>query len=72
MLVTTLVLCASFFVFTLGYMNSTFNFGFLTGLALALAFIGDVTLAPALMVIVIRRREARAAALTDSHASSVS
>ena len=62
MLVTTLVLCAGFFVFTLGYLTSTFNFGFLTGLALAMAFIGDVTLAPALMVIVIRRREARAAA----------
>ena len=33
--------------------------GFLTGTALALAFIADVTLAPALMVLVMRRRESR-------------
>ncbi len=58
MFVTTLVLCAGFFVFMLGRMNSTVNFGFLTGFALALAFVADVLLAPALMVLVTRWREA--------------
>lgn len=54
MLVTTLVLCSCFLVFTAGYMNSTFNFGVLTATALALAFVADVLLAPALMVLVTR------------------
>ncbi len=56
MLVTTLVLCSGFLTFTLGYMDSTFNFGFLTALALLMAFVGDVLLAPALMVLVTRSR----------------
>jgi len=61
MLITTLVLCAGFFIFTLGYMYSIFYFGLLTGIALALAFVGDVTLAPALMFLVTRRRQQKAA-----------
>ncbi len=61
MLITTLVLCAGFFIFTLGYMYSIFYFGLLTGTALALAFVGDVTLAPALMFLVTRGRQRKAA-----------
>jgi hypothetical protein len=58
MFVTSCVLCIGFGVFTLGYMESVFNFGLLTSLALAIAFVGDVTLAPALMVLVRRARPA--------------
>ncbi|MFQ5512904.1 MAG: RND family transporter [Myxococcota bacterium] len=54
--VTSLVLCTGFFIFMAGTMRSTFNFGFLTGLALALAFLADVLLAPALMMLVTRDR----------------
>jgi predicted RND superfamily exporter protein len=55
LLFTSLVLCASFFVFTLGAMQATANFGFLTGLTLAVAFLADVTLTPALIGALSRR-----------------
>jgi predicted RND superfamily exporter protein len=57
LLVTTLVLCSSFLVFTAGDLKNLFNFGFLTSLTLALAFAADVLLAPALMVLVTRTRQ---------------
>jgi predicted RND superfamily exporter protein len=59
LLFTTLVLCTGFFIFMLGSMRSTFNFGFLTGFALAIALLANVTLAPALMTLVTRRSERR-------------
>ncbi len=55
MLVTTIVLCSGFLVFTAGYMDSTFNLGFLTATALALGFLGDALLAPALVVLMTRQ-----------------
>jgi predicted RND superfamily exporter protein len=55
LLFTTLVLCASFFIFMLGTMRSTSNFGFLTGFALAVAFLANVTLGPALMTLITSR-----------------
>jgi predicted RND superfamily exporter protein len=48
LLFTTLVLCASF-------LRSTFNFGILTGFALAVAFLANVTLGPALMTLITSR-----------------
>ncbi len=54
LLVTTLVLCCAFLVFTSGELNSLFDFGFLTSATLAFAFLADVLLAPALMVLVTR------------------
>lgn len=57
MLVTTLVLCSGFMVFTTGYLSNLFNFGLLTATSLALAFVGDVLLAPALMVLTTRSRK---------------
>ncbi len=56
LLFTTLVLCAGFAVFTLGSMRSTFDFGFLTSFALAVAFLVDILLAPALVVLLTRLR----------------
>ncbi len=55
MLVTTIVLSSGFLVFTAGYMDSTFNLGFLTATALALGFLGDALLAPALVVLMTRQ-----------------
>ncbi|MDB4433179.1 efflux RND transporter permease subunit [bacterium] len=60
LLFTTLVLCTGFFIFMLGTMRSVFAFGFLTGLALALAFLADVALASALVTLVARRGRRRA------------
>ena len=60
LLFTTLVLCMGFIVFMFGDMQSTSNFGFLTSFALAAAFLADVALAPALMVLVTGRAERRA------------
>ncbi len=54
LLVTTLVLCCAFLVFTSGELNSLFAFGFLTSATLAFAFLADVLLAPALMVLATR------------------
>ena len=60
LLFTTLVLSTGFFIFMLGTMRSVFAFGFLTGLALALAFLADVALASALVTLVARLGRRRA------------
>ena len=67
LLFTTLVLCSGFSVFVFGDMRSTFNFGFLASLALAMAFLADVTLAPALIMVFTARERRRAA--QEPHAS---
>jgi predicted RND superfamily exporter protein len=59
LLFTSLVLCTGFFVFMFGTMRNTFNFGFLTGFALALAFVANVTLAPSLMTLITRNDRRR-------------
>jgi predicted RND superfamily exporter protein len=56
MLFTSVVLSAGFFVFTLAYMENVSTFGALSGLATIVAFFADVTLAPAMMYLVTRRR----------------
>ncbi len=60
--VTTLVLSSAFLVFTAGDLNSLFAFGFLTSTTLVLAFVADVLLAPALMILVTRARETQTCA----------
>ncbi len=55
-LFTTLVLAAGFFIYMFSSMNNLSDFGFLTGFCLLVAFLADVLLAPALMVLVRRRR----------------
>ena len=44
-----------------GYMVAMFYFGLLAGLAAIFAFLADVLFAPALLTLVVRRREERAA-----------
>ncbi len=61
LLFTTLVLCSGFLVMVFGDMRSTFNFGFLASFALAMAFLADVTLAPALIMVFTGREQRRAA-----------
>jgi predicted RND superfamily exporter protein len=64
MLFTSIVLTAGFFVFTLAYMSNIVVFGLLCGVATLIAFLADVTLAPALMILVTRKRPGVAAART--------
>ena len=46
---TSCVLASGFLVYTQAYMNMLFNFGVLTASAIAIAFLADLTLAPALV-----------------------
>ena len=48
-MVTTIVLCLGFFIFTAASMNNVFNFGVITGSTIILALLADLFLAPALM-----------------------
>jgi predicted RND superfamily exporter protein len=59
-LFTTIVLTIAFYIFMMSDMVNLINFGLLTGSCIALAFIGDVLLAPALMILATRRQEAKA------------
>ncbi|MAG31982.1 MAG: hypothetical protein CL908_13940 [Deltaproteobacteria bacterium] len=59
MLFTTLVLVSGFLVYTQAYMDNLFAFGTLTATAIAVAFVADVTLAPALVTTLSRRGGAK-------------
>jgi predicted RND superfamily exporter protein len=65
MLFTSVVLAAGFLVFLLAYMENIVGFGLLCAFATATAFLADITLAPALMVLVTRRERQRGAAAGD-------
>jgi predicted RND superfamily exporter protein len=52
MLFTTLVLAAGFFIFMLSSMRPLTEFGLLIGFAIVVAFLADVLLAPALLMVV--------------------
>jgi predicted RND superfamily exporter protein len=60
LLFTTLVLAAGFLAMTLCYMNNAVIFGQLAVFAAITAFVADVTISPALMVLASRRVEAQA------------
>jgi len=57
MLVTSCVLSIGFFIFMFATMNNLIQFGFLTGLAIALALFANYFIASALMVIVNRPKK---------------
>jgi predicted RND superfamily exporter protein len=61
LLYTSLVLSAGFFIYMFATMHNLFYFGLLTGLTIILAFLADLILAPALMMLVAR--PAKSAAL---------
>jgi predicted RND superfamily exporter protein len=56
MLVTTVVLSLGFFVYTLATLSNIIRFGFLTGVTLIAALMADYFLAPALMVLVNKKK----------------
>lgn len=72
LLFTSLVLAAGFFIFTLSSLNNLIAFGLLTGFAILMAFIADVTVTPALLTLVSRTQamESRAGVAEVAPASS--
>ncbi len=58
MLVTTIVLSAGFFIFAFATMRNVRSFGMLTGFTIVMALLADYLLAPALMVLVNRKKDA--------------
>ena len=57
MLVTSVVLSTGFFIYTFAELNNLANFGRLTALAIALAFLADLLIAPALVAIATRGKQ---------------
>ena len=56
MLLTTIVLSAGFFIFTISSMNNLISFGLITGFAIIIALLGDILLAPAMMALIYKNR----------------
>jgi predicted RND superfamily exporter protein len=59
LLVTTLVLCAGFFVFATAYLSNVKVFGLLAGSAILIAFLANVLVTSSLMMLVTRREARR-------------
>ena len=59
MLTTSVVLSIGFFIFMFAAMNNLFYFGLLAGSAVLLALGADLLLAPALMTLVIHKKDKR-------------
>jgi predicted RND superfamily exporter protein len=57
LLVTTLVLCAGFFVFVTAYLSNVKVFGLLAGSAILIAFVANVLVTSSLMMLVTRRQK---------------
>jgi predicted RND superfamily exporter protein len=56
MFVTTIVLSMGFFIYMFATLKNLFNFGLLTGFAVSMALVADYFLAPALMVVVNKKK----------------
>jgi len=65
MLVTTIVLSIGFFVFSFATMSNVRNFGMLTGFTIVMALLSDYFLAPALMVLVNKKKEIHTGSETE-------
>ncbi len=72
LLFTSLVLSLGFCVFLFAYMRNSVWFGLLGSFAAAVAFLADVLVAPALMVLVTRRRTASGETLGTGDAALAS
>jgi uncharacterized protein len=57
MIVTTVVLSVGFFIFAFATMSNIRNFGLLTGFTIVMALLADYLLAPALMVLVNKKKD---------------
>jgi len=59
LLFTSVALCAGFSVFLASYMRTTLWFGLITTFGITVAFVADILLGPALMMLVTRREARR-------------
>ncbi len=59
MLVTSVVLSVGFIIYVFASMNNLLNFGLLTSIAIVVALLADFLLAPALMVLIYRKKNKR-------------
>jgi predicted RND superfamily exporter protein len=57
MLFTTVILGAGFFILLFADLRSTFNFGVITGFTICMALLADFFLAPAMMVLLTRKKK---------------
>lgn len=55
LMITSAVLCAGFFTYTLSFLSSNVRFGLLSGCAVLFALVADFFLVPALLVLVYRK-----------------
>jgi len=69
LLFTSLVLSGGFFIYMFASMTNLFYFGLLTGVTIIIAFLADVILAPALMVLIARPQPVRAGTALEMEAS---
>ncbi len=69
LLFTSLVLSLGFLLYTLAEMRVLLHFGFLTAFTIIMAFLADVLLAPALMVLVTGKRAAEPAGSIELEAT---
>jgi len=57
MLFTTIILVAGFLILLLAELKSTINFGIITGFTISMALLADFLLAPAMMVLLTRKKK---------------
>ena len=57
MLFTTIILTAGFLILLLAELKSTINFGIITGFTISMALLADFLLAPAMMVLLTRKKK---------------
>jgi hypothetical protein len=57
-LFTTVVLSIGFAIYTISTMNNLIRFGSITATVIALAFVADIILAPALLSLTLGRKQA--------------
>ncbi len=65
LLFTSMVLSAGFFIFMLSSLSNLIAFGLLTGFAILMAFIADITITPALLTLVSRTRKRATVGITE-------
>jgi hypothetical protein len=66
MLFTSIVLACGFLIYTFSTLESLFNLGVFSAIAIATAFLADVLLAPALMVLLQRAPQPKASSIPPS------
>ena len=56
LVITSLVLCGGFFIYTTAYLSNNINFGLLSGCAVIFALVADFLLVPSLLTLVYKRQ----------------